>query len=126
VKRKIDLGVRTRKESIGDPSPFLQISRVSEHRNQIPSFASKDVILNDIIGNKMVQFANNPSVEVCWYFREAVQQFRISGTVHVYKSSRNDQVKQLEGLKPFEGFSWEEERLRLFRKISPELRLVSI
>jgi hypothetical protein len=40
------------------------------------------------------ELAANPLVEVCWYFPDSREQFRLSGTAHIVASDHPDQQLQ--------------------------------
>ncbi|KAI8815392.1 pyridoxamine 5'-phosphate oxidase-domain-containing protein [Cladochytrium replicatum] len=60
--------------------------------------------------------------EVCWYFPQTREQFRLAGTLHMLAPPNSPLVQSV--LPPWapKDVDWEAERLRLWREISPSLR----
>ncbi|KAI8814241.1 pyridoxamine 5'-phosphate oxidase-domain-containing protein [Cladochytrium replicatum] len=60
--------------------------------------------------------------EVCWYFPQTREQFRLAGAIHLLAPANSPLVQSV--LPPWapKDVDWEAERLRLWREISPSLR----
>lgn len=89
---------------------------------------------------KARQLAQQPKVELAWWMAATQHQFRIVGRAYILpsaafpthegteKATSSVTEQQLsflfprKQLSPYEGFNWEDERVRQFRKMSPELR----
>jgi len=78
---------------------------------------------------KARQLASTPTVEIAWWLAATQHQFRLLGRAYVLASpsfsSRTDSQPfpfPSAHLAPYADFSWEDERIRQFRKMSPELR----
>jgi len=77
---------------------------------------------------KSMQLAADPSVEIAWWLAATQHQFRILGKAYIlpspaFSSSSNTKFPfPSDKLAPYPDFNWEDERIRQFRKLSPELR----
>lgn len=91
---------------------------------------------------KARQLAEQPKVELAWWMAATQHQFRIVGRAYILPSaafsthegtekatsSGSSTTEQLsfpfprKQLSPYDEFNWEDERVRQFRKMSPELR----
>ncbi|GAA6038899.1 hypothetical protein JCM8097_000563 [Rhodosporidiobolus ruineniae] len=108
--------------------------------------SDKLVATTDARSPKARQLASSPSVELAWWLTATQHQFRIQGSAYILPSpsfshtstatpsasSARDADPVASSafsfpfpeakLAPYDGFSWEQERQRQFRKLSPELR----
>ncbi|GAA5821330.1 hypothetical protein JCM11251_004574 [Rhodosporidiobolus azoricus] len=106
--------------------------------------ADKLVITTDARSPKARQLASSPHVELAWWLSATQHQFRIVGSAYVLPSPSFSTAPTTTGtittpdvdpsassfsfpfpaekLAPYDGFNWDEERVRQFRKLSPELR----
>ncbi|GAA5863783.1 hypothetical protein JCM3774_001157 [Rhodotorula dairenensis] len=107
--------------------------------------SDKLVVTTDARSPKARQLALEPKVELAWWMAATQHQFRIVGRAYIFPSSAfsiheattgiaggsdttTDSTKQLsfpfpkKQLAPYDDFNWEDERVRQFRKMSPELR----
>ncbi|TNY22753.1 pyridoxamine 5'-phosphate oxidase-domain-containing protein [Rhodotorula diobovata] len=101
----------------------------------------KDKDGNDLISDKLVittdarspkarQLAATPTVEIAWWLAATQHQFRLLGRAYVLPSPSFSSPSSsapsfpfpAEALAPTPSFNWEAERVRQFRKLSPELR----
>lgn len=90
---------------------------------------------------KARQLATTPQIELAWWLAATQHQFRIVGRAYILpspsfsshpspaSSSASDPTLSTFSflfpgakLEPYEGFNWEHERVRQFRRMSPELR----
>ncbi|GAA5976157.1 hypothetical protein JCM10908_005401 [Rhodotorula pacifica] len=112
--------------------------------NKNDLISDKLVVTTDARSPKAHQLAEQPRVELAWWMAATQHQFRIVGKAYIYpsssfpthdgassvadssSSSKSDTKLSFpfpqKQLAPYEGFSWEDERIRQFRKLSPELR----
>ncbi|BGP54297.1 hypothetical protein JCM8202_000728 [Rhodotorula sphaerocarpa] len=111
--------------------------------NQNDLISDKLVVTTDARSPKARQLAAQPKIELAWWMAATQHQFRILGNAYILPSAafpRHDSTKPKSGatstaepgkisfpfpekeLSPYDGFSWEDERIRQFRKMSPELR----
>ncbi|GAA6059845.1 hypothetical protein JCM10212_003757 [Sporobolomyces blumeae] len=91
--------------------------------------SDKLVVTTDARTPKSVQMAANPAVEIAWWLAATQHQYRIVGKAYILASpafaKASDSPKfpfPADELSPYPGFNWEDERIRQFRKLSPELR----
>ncbi|GAA6002213.1 hypothetical protein JCM10207_003129 [Rhodosporidiobolus poonsookiae] len=107
--------------------------------------SDKLVITTDARSPKARQLAASPAVELAWWLSATAHQFRIVGRAYVLPSPSFSHTPSTSGtaasardadptasafsfpfpaakLAPYDGFDWEQERVRQFRKLSPELR----
>ncbi|KWU42125.1 hypothetical protein RHOSPDRAFT_36324 [Rhodotorula sp. JG-1b] len=102
--------------------------------------SDKLVVTTDARSPKARQLAEQPKVELAWWMAATQHQFRIVGRAYILPSAAfpthegtekaisSGTEQQLsfpfprKQLSPYEGFNWEDERVRQFRKMSPELR----
>ncbi|GAA5936140.1 uncharacterized protein JCM15063_002720 [Sporobolomyces koalae] len=90
--------------------------------------SDKLVVTTDARTPKSKQLAADPSVEIAWWLAATQHQFRILGKAYILPSpdfSQSSSTKfpfPADKLAPYPGFNWEDERIRQFRKLSPELR----
>ena len=102
--------------------------------------SDKLVVTTDARSPKARQLAEQPKVELAWWMAATQHQFRIVGRAYIFPSAafpthEGTEKAALSGteqqlsfpfpkkrLSPYEGFDWEDERVRQFRKMSPELR----
>ncbi|GAA5873338.1 hypothetical protein JCM1840_000030 [Sporobolomyces johnsonii] len=87
--------------------------------------SDKLVATTDARSPKAAQLAASPSIELAWWLSATQHQFRIAGKAYLLPSpSSTFPFPPFPGdhLAPYPGFSWEDERIRQFRKLSPELR----
>lgn len=88
----------------------------------------KLVVTTDARTPKSIQLANDPSVEIAWWLAATQHQFRILGQAYILPSPKFSETSSsqfpfpADRLAPYPGFNWEDERVRQFRKLSPELR----
>ncbi|GAA5824749.1 hypothetical protein JCM3770_007143 [Rhodotorula araucariae] len=87
----------------------------------------KLVITTDARSPKARQLASQPAVEIAWWLAATQHQFRLVGRAHVLPSPALATSAAFpfpaDQLAPYApGFSWEAERARQFRRLSPELR----
>lgn len=81
---------------------------------------------------KSQQLAKNPDFELAWWFAPSGDQFRIKGRAYVLgrpdhpttKTFLSEHGQRLAppGLQKDDEFNWEDERKRIFEKISPPIR----
>lgn len=111
--------------------------------NQNDLISDKLVVTTDARSPKARQLAAQPKIELAWWMAATQHQFRILGNAYILPSAafpRHDSTEPKSGatstaepgkisfpfpekeLGPYDGFSWEDERIRQFRKMSPELR----
>jgi len=85
----------------------------------------------DIRAPKSQQLSKNSKIEIAWWFAPSGDQFRITGDAYLVPKPDHPEAKQFhdEGhaarLAPpalKDQFKWEDERLRIFDKISPAIR----
>ncbi|BGP38628.1 hypothetical protein JCM10450v2_002578 [Rhodotorula kratochvilovae] len=89
--------------------------------------SDKLVITTDARTPKARQLASQPAVEIAWWLSATQHQFRLLGRAYVLPSPSLPSAAAFpfpaEKLAPYTGgFSWEAERQRQFRRLSPELR----
>ncbi|BGP14601.1 hypothetical protein JCM10213_001948 [Rhodosporidiobolus nylandii] len=87
--------------------------------------ADKLVITTDARTPKARQLAACPHVELAWWLSATQHQFRVLGSAYILPSPSFDPAGfpfPAAKLAPYKDFSWEDERVRQFRKLSPELR----
>ncbi|GAA5884670.1 hypothetical protein JCM6882_005342 [Rhodosporidiobolus microsporus] len=110
--------------------------------------SDKLVITTDARSPKARQLASSPHVELAWWLASTQHQFRIVGSAYILPSPSFSQAPHTTPssslastaadidpsassfsfpfpagkLAPYDAFSWEQERVRQFRKLSPELR----
>jgi len=90
--------------------------------------SDKLVVTTDARTPKSMQLAADPSVEIAWWLAATQHQFRILGKAYIlpspaFSSSSNTKFPfPSDKLAPYPDFNWEDERIRQFRKLSPELR----
>ncbi|RHZ44814.1 hypothetical protein Glove_709g53 [Diversispora epigaea] len=86
------------------------------------------VISTDIRSNKVSQLKENPGCELCWWFPETGDQFRLSGNAYILPSpSINNNDFPFLMLSPYLNsssisFDWEQERLKIWCNLLPEIR----
>lgn len=78
----------------------------------------------DVRGPKGEQLVENGSTEIAWWLEPTKHQFRIRSHAFLLPPPGHPLKDKFpsERLAPFDGFDWEQERLRVFRKMSPPLR----
>ncbi|KAK4048574.1 hypothetical protein OIO90_005744 [Microbotryomycetes sp. JL221] len=65
----------------------------------------------------------SPSVSFAWWLEPTKTQFRVRALASVVPSPANSAFDQAPPAQcPYDGFDWEQERLRHWRKLTPELR----
>ncbi|GAA5836079.1 hypothetical protein JCM9279_002187 [Rhodotorula babjevae] len=91
--------------------------------------SDKLVITTDARSPKARQLASTPTVEIAWWLAATQHQFRLLGRAYVlaspsFSSRTNSEPFPFPSahLAPYADFAWEDERIRQFRKMSPELR----
>ncbi|PRQ73168.1 hypothetical protein AAT19DRAFT_15921 [Rhodotorula toruloides] len=103
--------------------------------------SDKLVVTTDARSPKARQLATAPQIELAWWLAATQHQFRIVGRAYILpspsfsshppsaSSSASDPTLSSFSfpflgakLEPYEGFNWEHERVRQFRRMSPELR----
>lgn len=107
--------------------------------------SDKLVVTTDARSPKARQLAAAPQIELAWWMAATQHQFRVVGNAYILPSSAftkhdsseprttgNDGANTSSDkisfpfpekeLSPYDGFNWEDERIRQFRKMSPELR----
>ncbi|GJN87416.1 hypothetical protein Rhopal_000365-T1 [Rhodotorula paludigena] len=88
--------------------------------------SDKLVVTTDARSPKARQLASSPSIELAWWLASSQHQFRIVGNAYILPSPALSSSAAFPfpaaKLAPYEGFDWEHERVRQFRKLSPELR----
>ncbi|GAA5948803.1 hypothetical protein JCM21900_005305 [Sporobolomyces salmonicolor] len=103
--------------------------------------SDKLVVTTDGRSPKAAQLAASPAVELAWWLSATQHQFRIAGKAYLlpspsFSSSSSSSTSSSspsssavpfppfpgDKLAPYPGFSWEDERIRQFRKLSAELR----
>ncbi|GAA5855535.1 hypothetical protein JCM8547_007878 [Rhodosporidiobolus lusitaniae] len=88
--------------------------------------SDKLVVTTDVRSPKARQLASSPSVEIAWWLSATQHQFRILGSAYILPSPSASFTFSFPfpsaKLAPYPDFSWEDERIRQFRKLSPELR----
>ncbi|GAA5967316.1 hypothetical protein JCM11641_000510 [Rhodosporidiobolus odoratus] len=100
--------------------------------------SDKLIVTTDARSPKARQLAASPQVEIAWWLSATQHQFRIVGPAYILPSPSFSTTPSTFGtdpsastltfpfpaakLAPYEGFNWEDERVRQFRKLSPELR----
>ncbi|KAJ3128057.1 hypothetical protein HK098_005269 [Nowakowskiella sp. JEL0407] len=81
------------------------------------------MFVTDIRSSKILEdLSHNNFGEICWYFPETREQFRLSGTLHLVAQPQTSLISNHLPLWAPRDIPWEDERQRLWRKISPELR----
>ncbi|CAG8468005.1 9076_t:CDS:2 [Diversispora eburnea] len=87
------------------------------------------VIATDIRSNKVLQLKNDPGCELCWWFPETGDQFRLSGNAYILSSpSNNNDDFPFSMLSSYLNsyssipFDWEQERLKIWCNLLPEIR----
>ncbi|GAA6017928.1 hypothetical protein JCM11491_001222 [Sporobolomyces phaffii] len=97
-----------------------------EHDRDLIS--DKLVVTTDARTPKSNQLAQDPAVEIAWWLAATQHQFRILGKAYILPSpafaaaSSTKFPFPADKLAPYPDFDWEHERIRQFRKLSPELR----
>ncbi|SCV71240.1 BQ2448_2828 [Microbotryum intermedium] len=83
------------------------------------------IVTTDVRAPKALALEANPTTSLAWWHLPTMTQFRIRSQAYPVKppSRGNPTSAQiLDRLSPVENFDWEAERIRIFHKMSPELR----
>ncbi|KAM0788112.1 hypothetical protein ACM66B_001279 [Microbotryomycetes sp. NB124-2] len=96
-------------------------------RNTIETpFTTNMVVTTDIRSPKVQQILTSPYVSLSWWMSPTMMQFRIRAKAYILSppgfSSPDSTSFPAQSLQPSPGFDWEQERLRHWRKLTPELR----
>ncbi|KAK4047576.1 hypothetical protein OIV83_005363 [Microbotryomycetes sp. JL201] len=82
------------------------------------------VITTDVRSPKVQQIATSPFVSLSWWMPPTMTQFRIRAKAFIFSPPKHSELLPFPArqLEPAAGFDWEQERLRHWRKLTPELR----
>ncbi|KDE04778.1 hypothetical protein MVLG_04832 [Microbotryum lychnidis-dioicae p1A1 Lamole] len=83
------------------------------------------IVTTDVRAPKALALEANPTTSLAWWHLPTMTQFRIRSQAYLIKppsQGTHTPSEILDRLSPGDKFDWEQERIRIFHKMSPELR----